>query len=137
MPSAVAAPLLGFIAGLRTFTAPAVLRLLRHPDKAAYVLAALAVAEYAGDLNPKAPPRTAWFALCGRALSGAYCGWALEDSSDAATANALLGATGAVVGAYVGLAARRRGMELFGAAPAALVEDLAAIAGAVLIVTQL
>ena len=51
--------LLGAVAGLRTMTAPAVLLLVRHPSRTAGVLAVMALAEYAGDLYPEAPARTA------------------------------------------------------------------------------
>jgi uncharacterized membrane protein len=49
----------------------------------------------------------------------------------------LLGAVGAVAGAYIGLAARRRAIEAIGRVPAALLEDALAIVGAVLVVVYL
>jgi uncharacterized membrane protein len=58
MPVLIAAFLLGCVAGLRTFTAPAVLLLVRNRTPLAYVLGLLAAVEYVADLNPKAPPRT-------------------------------------------------------------------------------
>ena len=47
---------------------------------------------------------------------------------------ALLGVCGAIIGAYGGLAARRRAIVITGRVSAALLEDLVALAGAVLIV---
>lgn len=48
----------------------------------------------------------------------------------------LLGACGAVIGAYGGLSARRLTTSLIGRVPAALLEDVVAIAAAVAIVTH-
>jgi uncharacterized membrane protein len=122
---------LGFVAGLRTFTAPAVLWLMRHGGPAAYALGALALAEYAADLNPKAPPRTGTFGLAARVLSGGFCGWAVSAAAAfPVVAGVLIGAGGAVAGAYLGLAARTRATLLIGRVPAALLEDLVAIAAA-------
>jgi|HubBroStandDraft_4_1064222.scaffolds.fasta_scaffold00008_92 uncharacterized membrane protein len=135
MPVLLAAFLLGFIAGLRTFTAPAVLWLMRYRAPIAYVLGVLTLAEYAGDLYPKAAPRTQALGLIFRALSGAVCGWWLSLSAGSTPAiAAIVGAAGAIVGAYAGLAARMRAISAIGGVPAALLEDLVAIVGAVLIV---
>lgn len=136
MPFALAAFSLGFVAGLRTMTAPAVLRLIRDQNKAAYVTALGALGEYAADLSPKAPSRTQPGALIGRAWSGAYCGRRLAPSSDRVIAGMALGAVGAIAGAFGGLAVRRRAIDAIGPVPAALLEDAVAIAAAVLIVTQ-
>ena len=131
----LAALLLGIVAGLRTFTAPAVLWILRHAGAAAYLLGALAILEYVIDLNPKAPARTSPPGLVVRVLSGGFCGWALTVAGGGPVIlGALLGACGAVIGAYGGLAARSRAIALIGRVPAALLEDLVAIAGAVLVV---
>jgi uncharacterized membrane protein len=136
MPLLLSAFSLGFVAGLRTMTAPAVLRLLRDRNTAAYIAALAAVAEYAGDLHPNAPPRTRPSALAARVSSGAYCGRRLAASPDGALAGAVFGGAGAIVGAYVGLAVRRRAIDAIGPVPAALLEDVAAIVGAVLIVMR-
>jgi uncharacterized membrane protein len=133
-----AAFLLGLIAGLRTFTAPAVLWLIRHRTPAAYVLGALALAEYAGDLHPNAPPRTKAVGLVARLFSGAFCGWAVTSSAGGSVAlGAAVGALGALVGAYLGLAARMRAVGFIGRVPAALTEDAVAILGAVAVVLGL
>jgi uncharacterized membrane protein len=128
----VAAVLLGFLAGLRTFTAPAVLWLMRVGTPFAYVLGFFALAEYAVDLYPKTPSRTRPFGLAARACSGAFCGWTvMSHGGGPIAAGAQLGAAAAVAGAYVGLAARTRAAKILGPVPAALLEDLIAIAGSV------
>lgn len=138
MSALLVAFLLGCVAGLRTLTAPAVLWLVRHRSPAAYLLGVLAVLEYAGDLSPRAPARTQAFGLGARLLSGAFCGGAVALPSGVSLfLGALVGALGAIVGAYVGLAARTRAIRLIGRVPAALLEDAVAIVGAVLIVTYL
>jgi uncharacterized membrane protein len=126
---------LGFLAGLRTFTPPAVLWLMRRGTPVAYLLGVLALAELALDLYPKAPPRTGPGGLVARACSGAVCGWAVAAASGShAVAGALIGAFAALVGAYAGLAARCRAIELVGRIPAALLEDAVAIAGSIAVV---
>ena len=94
--------------------------------------------EYAGDLYPKAPPRTAPGALAARIVSGATCGWLVARAGDIAPATGvLLGGAGALSGAYGGLALRTRMVALLGAVPAAILEDAVAIAGALTIVNAL
>ncbi|HEX4013306.1 MAG TPA: hypothetical protein VHX17_05365 [Candidatus Cybelea sp.] len=130
--------MLGFLAGLRTFTAPAVLWLMRPASPLGYVLGALAVLEYAGDLHPKAPPRTAPLGLIARACSGAFCGWTVTSGAGApVAAGLLLGALAAVVGAYAGLAARTFAIARAGRVPAALLEDAVAIAASIAVVAYL
>jgi uncharacterized membrane protein len=135
MPLLLAAFLLGCVAGLRTFTAPAVLWLMRHTSLLAYVLGVAALAEYFADLLPKVPARTSVGPLVLRMASGAFCGWGLAWSGGGLTiAAAVVGALGAILGAYGGLALRMRAIALIGRVPAALAEDLVAILGAILIV---
>ena len=70
-----------------------------------------------------------------RVLSGAFCGWEVTAAGGgAAVWGALLGVCGAVIGAHAGLAARRKAILAIGPVPAALLEDLVAVAGAVFIV---
>jgi uncharacterized membrane protein len=129
---------LGFLAGLRTFTAPAVLLLMRRGTPLAYALGVLALAEYALDLYPKTPARTTPFGLLARACSGAFCGWTVTSSSGSSgAAGALAGAVAAVVGAYAGLAARSRAIGRIGRVPAALLEDVLAAAASVAVVAHL
>jgi uncharacterized membrane protein len=130
-----AAALLGFLAGLRTFTAPAILWLMRRPGPLAYVLAVLALLEDAGDLHPGAPARTQPLGLIARACSGAFCGWTVTAQGGAPVfAGVLLGALAAVGGAFAGLAARKIAIERTGRVPAALLEDAVAIVASIAVV---
>ena len=136
MTALLAAFLLGIIAGLRSLTAPAVLLLIRHRSVVAYLLGVLAIIEYVVDLLPNTPARTGVVGLGARMLSGAFCGGWLAASEHASLfLGVLLGALGAVAGAYVGLAARTGAIRVIGRVPAALLEDVLAIVGAILIVT--
>lgn len=125
----LAAFLIGCVAGLRTFTAPAVL--LWERDRGgvwAYVLAIAAIVEYFGDVNPNAPARTGTIGLVARILSGTFCGWQLAAMHGDSTAPAaVLGSVGAVAGAFGGLALRRKTIAAIGLVPSGLVEDVAAI----------
>lgn len=133
----IGALLLGVVAGLRTLTAPAVLLLLRRGGPPAYGLGLLALLEYGADLYPGAPARTSGGGLVARLLSGAFCGWTITAAKapPPPALNAVLGVCGAVLGAYLGLAVRTRAISVIGSVPAALAEDGAAIAGAILVVT--
>jgi uncharacterized membrane protein len=138
MPYLLLAFLFGLIAGLRTFTPPAVLWLMRHPGPWAIGLGVLAVIEYAGDLHPKAPPRTSTSGLVARVVSGAFVGWMVGLSAGASSiAAAIAGAIAAVIGAYGGLALRLRLNAAVGNVPAGLLEDAVAIAAAVAIVSRI
>ncbi|HEY5426634.1 MAG TPA: hypothetical protein VIJ77_08805 [Candidatus Tumulicola sp.] len=128
--------LLGIAAGLRTFTAPAVLWLVRHDGIWAIVLTLMAVLEYAGDLHPKAPPRTGALGLVARFASGAFVGWAIAAPAGAAAAGAIAGIAGAAAGAFGGLAFRRAAIVAIGRVPAALLEDAVAIGLAVFAVVK-
>ena len=134
--SLVAALLLGIVAGLRTLTAPAVLLLVRGAGWPAYVLAVGALLEYAGDLNPKTPPRTAFVGLTARLISGGFCGWALTAAVRVPITGIVLGVCGALIGAYGGLAVRRMEISVIGRVPAAVLEDIVAIIAAVAIVVH-
>ena len=126
--------LIGFVAGLRTMTAPSALWLVRGPSPTAGALAVLALAEYAVDLCPNTPARTAPAGLMGRIVSGAYCGWSVTKSTATPpVVGAGLGVAGALAGAYIGLALRERASARLGAVPAAIAEDVVAAAGALLI----
>ncbi len=130
--------LLGFLAGMRTFTAPAVLLLMRRGTPWAYLLGVLALAEYVGDLSPKAPPRTQPVGLIARACSGGFCGWTVMSLSGASgLEGALAGALAAIIGAFAGLAARSAAIRLIGRVPAALLEDVITVAASVAVVAYL
>jgi uncharacterized membrane protein len=130
--------LLGVVSGLRTFTAPAVLWIMRHGGLWAYVLAAGALFEYYLDVQPSAPPRTGAVGLIFRLLSGAFVGWwAAASTGISPAAGAAAGAIGAVAGAYGGLALRLRAAAKIGNVASGLLEDLVAIGAAVALVARL
>lgn len=138
MPYLLLAFGLGLSSGLRTFSAPAVLWLMRYPGLSAICLAFLAVLEYIWDLHPKAPSRTATSGLVARAVSGAFVGWYVGLAfGGSAIAGAITGAIGAVIGAYGGLALRLRATAAIGNVPAGLLEDAVAVGLAVLVVSRL
>lgn len=102
---------------------------MRRRGALASALGIAALLEYAGDLHPKAPARTVPGALAARMLSGATCGGIIARSrDDAPVLGAVLGAAGALTGAYGGLAIRLRAAALLGKLPAAILEDVAAVA---------
>jgi uncharacterized membrane protein len=130
--------LLGVVSGLRTFTAPAVLWIMRHGGPLGYVLGAAAVFEYYFDVNPKAPPRTAVSNIVARLISGAFVGWwAAVVSGVSPAAGALAGGIGALAGAYGGLLVRTRAIAVMGNLASGLLEDIVAVVAAVAIVAQL
>jgi uncharacterized membrane protein len=130
--------LLGVVSGLRTFTAPAALWVMRHRGPLAYVLAAAAVFEYFMDVHPKAPPRTSTPSIAFRLISGAFVGWwAAVAAGISPISGAIVGAVGALAGTYGGLAVRRRAIAAIGNVASGLLEDVVAIAAAVLIVVRL
>ncbi len=157
MPIALLASLvfvLGLLNGLRTLTPVAVLcwgahlgwfplahtafAFLAHPVSL-IVFSLLAVGELIGDKLPKTPSRVSLFPLIGRGVFGAGCGAALATIAGAALpVGILLGAVGAVVGAYSGFLLRRT-LTRPGRLPdfpVALVEDAIAIGGAFFIVSR-
>jgi uncharacterized membrane protein len=133
----IAAFVLGIVAGLRTFIAPAALYLARG-GVAGYVLAVAALAELVGDALPNTPPRTFPPALVGRIVSGAFVGWMLGVFRGGAPplAGAVAGVLGALAGTYGGKLVRLELIERIGALPAALAEDVVAIALAFVIVAR-
>ena len=137
MPYLLLAFVLGLVVGLRTFTAPAVLWLMRHPGPWGIGLCALALIEVTLDLHPKAPPRTSTIGLLARVVSGAFVGWTIAlTAARSPIAGAIAGAIGAVIGAYGGLAIRLRLSAALGNVPAGLLEDVVAILAAVAIVSR-
>jgi uncharacterized membrane protein len=127
---------LGLVAGMRALTAPAALFLARG-GTIGIVLAVLAVGELIADMLPQIPSRTSPPALIARILSGGIVGWFIAGANTSfAIVGAVLGIIGALVGAYGGRMVRIAAIERIGAVPAALVEDVVAIALAALIVTR-
>jgi uncharacterized membrane protein len=143
---------IGFVAGLRTFTAPAAvswaacygwLDLQGTPLQfmgswaAVAVLSFLALAEDVADKLPWVPSRTRPGPLIGRVLFGGLSGAALALSMQhSPAAGAVLGGIGAVIGAFTGYKVRTRLVPRLGVRDfaVALPEDLIAILLAYLLV---
>lgn len=145
--------LIGVVAGLRTFTAPAAvswaaylgwlpldgtpLALLGHPVTA-YVFTALALLEFVGDQLPSTPSRTVPTQFSARLVTGAFSGAAIGLAGGSWLTGLVAGVIGAVVGTLGGHEVRRRLALAFGRdLPAALIEDAVAVLGALLIVRVL
>ena len=145
--------LLGVVAGLRSMTAPAAVswaaRLGRlHLESTwlaflgfaytPFILAVLAVGELIADKLPKTPSRKAPPGFIARLLSGALCGAALGASTAGLIGGFVAGVLGVVVGTLGGYEFRSRLVRAIGGndLPIALLEDLIAIGGAILIVAQ-
>jgi uncharacterized membrane protein len=128
---------LGFVAGLRTFTAPAALAFSRGPILTVIALLA-ALFEYVMDTLPNTPSRTdPRGGLIPRIVSGGFCGWVIAAAwGGSSFAGAVAGIAGSLVGTYGGHAARLAAIARIGALPAALVEDVVAIGLAAFIVTR-
>jgi uncharacterized membrane protein len=140
--------LIGVVAGLRSFTAPAAvswsamlgwldvsgtwLSFLANPWTT-WILTGLAVLELVGDQLPSTPSRTVPLQFGTRILTGALSGAAILGVS-----GALAGALGAIIGTLGGRAFRARLAASFGSdPPAAFLEDAIAIGGALLIILAL
>lgn len=151
--SLLGAFLIGVVAGLRTFTAPAAvswaaylgwlpldgtpLAFLGHPVTA-YVFTALALLEFVGDQLPSTPSRTVPMQFGARLVSGAFSGAAIGLAGGSWLVGLVAGVVGAIVGTLGGHEFRRRLTLAFGRdLPAALVEDAVAVLGALLIVRAL
>lgn len=145
--------LIGVVAGLRTFTAPAAvswaaylgwlpldgtpLAFLGHPV-APYVFTVLALLEFVGDQLPSTPSRTVPMQFGARLISGAFSGAAIGFAAGSWLTGLVAGMAGAVVGTLGGHEFRRRLALAFGRdLPAALIEDVVAVLGALLIVRVL
>jgi len=143
----------GLVAGLRTLTAPAAVswaaRLgFLHLDGTwlafmgyawtPWIFTALAVVELITDQLPSTPSRKVPLQFGARLVSGALCGATLGGSGGAWIAGLVAGVIGAVIGTYGGAEVRARMAKAFGRdRPAALIEDAAAIALAVIVVAAL
>ncbi|WP_454813161.1 DUF4126 family protein [Labrys neptuniae] len=145
--------LIGVVAGLRTFTAPAAvswaaylgwlpldgtsLAFLGHPVTP-YVFTVLALLEFVGDQLPSTPSRKVPMQFGARLISGAFSGAAIGLASGSWLAGLVAGLAGAVVGTLGGHEFRRRLALAFGRdLPAALIEDVVAVLGALLVVRAL
>jgi uncharacterized membrane protein len=127
---------IGFVSGLRAFTSLAAIFLVRG-GVWGWVLAVAAIGEYVADAMPLIPSRTALPSIVVRPLSGAIAGWLIVSAhGGSAVAGAVLGIAGALAGTYGGHAARIAAIARIGAIPAAVAEDVVAVALAALIVTR-
>lgn len=143
--------LIGVVCGLRSMTGPAVvcwavhegwtslagspLAFMEHPVTL-MIFTVLAAGELIADKLPKTPARTSAFPLIARIVLGGLCGAAVAVAGHAALmAGALLGAIGAVAGTYGGYYYRysTSGRGKVPDLPVALLEDLVAVGGGLLL----
>jgi uncharacterized membrane protein len=146
---------IGFAAGLRALTPPALVAWAAHlgwlnlnnsplafmgSTIAVVIFLILALLEVIGDLLPQTQKRTAPVPLMARIITGALCGVCVQyaASNQGWVGGAILGAVGAVIGAFAGYEIRKRLVaalkikDLF----IALLEDLITISLAYLAVTR-
>lgn len=144
---------IGFIAGLRAMTAPAAIAwaawlgwfslagtalAFMGSVWAVGVLSFLAIFELVGDQLPSTPSRKVPLQFGTRLVMGGLSGAAIGAAAGVLLASLACGIAGAVLGTYIGAAVRGALAKAFGRdLPAALIEDLVAIGGALLIVCQL
>ena len=145
--------LIGVIAGLRTFTAPAAVSWaaylgainLRGTTLAflgsgitVAIFTALALLELVLDQLPSTPSRKTPMQFGARVLSGALCGAAITIAGGAWAIGLSAGILGAVLGTLLGAGFRGSLAHAFRRdRPAAFLEDAVAVGGAVLIVGAL
>jgi len=99
------------------------------------VMTLLAIGELITDQLPSTPSRKAPVQFGARLVTGGVAGAALGMATGAVVIGAILGVIGAVIGTLGGAAVRARLATLFGSdRPAALIEDVIAIGGALLAV---
>ena len=116
---------IGFVAGLRSLTPPAVVAWAAHLGwlnlnntplafmgsiVAVVIFSLLALFELFVDLQPSTPKRTALVPLVARIVTGAFCGACIHyaTSNQGWMLGAILGAIGGIIGAFAGYEIRRR-----------------------------
>jgi uncharacterized membrane protein len=145
--------LIGVIAGLRTFTAPAAVSWAAYLGWlplgntalaflgsvwAVGILTVLAFVEFVVDQLPSTPSRTVPMQFGGRIVTAAMSGAAIGAPAGSAIAGGIAGIIGAVIGTLGGHAARTRLAAAFRKdAPAAFIEDALALVAAIIIVLVL
>ena len=145
--------LIGIVAGLRAMTAPAAIAFAAHYGLlnlsgtwlaflgyrwTPWIFLLLAIGEWVTDQLPTTPSRKVPVQFGTRILMGVVTGGAIGVAAGSLWIGAIAGAIGAVMGTLGGSAVRARMAAAFGKdRPAALIEDVVAIAGAVLIVLAL
>jgi len=142
--------LIGVIAGLRALTAPAAISFaarFSHLGLAGtplafmgykwtpWIFGALALAELVTDQLPTTPSRKIPMQFGARIVMGGLAGGAIGASKEMMVAGIIAGIVGAVIGTLGGAAARGWLAGQFKQdRPAALIEDVIAIGGAILII---
>ena len=142
--------LIGVVAGLRAVTAPAAVAWAAHLGwvkvagtpmafmghvAAPWIFTVLALGELIGDQLPSTPSRKVPVQFGTRIVTGALCGATLAAAGGQLLLGAIAGAVGAVIGTLGGAAVRAKLAQAVGRdLPAALIEDVAAIGGALAIV---
>lgn len=145
--------LIGMIAGLRAFTAPAAVAWAAQFGLVGlegswlaflgyrftpWIFTAVALVELVGDQLPSTPSRKVPVQFGTRLVMGALSGAALGQSGGMLLAGLAAGVVGAVIGTYGGAAVRGALARSFGRdLPAALIEDAVAVGGAAAIVLAL
>jgi len=145
---------IGFAAGLRAFTPPAIVAWAAHlgwlhlnnsplafmgTTIAVVIFSLLAVFELIGDLRPQTPKRTAPVPLVARILTGGLCGACLcATSHQSLIVGGILGGVGGLIGAFAGYETRRRLVAALNIKDTfiALLEDLVTIGLAYFFVTR-
>lgn len=141
--------LIGIIAGLRAMTAPAAVAWAAHLGWfdvsqtpfafmgyrwTPWIFTLLAIVELINDQLPSTPSRKVPIQFGARVVFGALAGATIGASGGSLVGGLIAGVIGAVAGTYGGAAARTRLAAAFGKdTPAALIEDVVAIGGAILI----
>lgn len=145
---------IGFVAGLRSLTAPAAVSWAAHlgwldlhgsplafmgSTAAVGIFSILALAEYVADMLPQTPNRTKPGPLMARIVMGGLAGACISVSAgQSVLVGAALGGIGGVIGAFTGYEVRRRlvrGLKVKDAVIAVL-EDLVALGLAYVIVSS-
>lgn len=150
----VLALLIGIVAGLRAMTAPAAvsaaaalgwISLGATPfafmglKVTAYIFALLALVELITDQLPQTPSRKVPAQFGARITMGGLCGAALGGTTGSWLVGGLAGVIGAVLGTLGGYEVRARLVKATGGrdTPIALLEDVIAVGGALLIVAPI
>lgn len=142
--------LIGVVAGLRAMTAPAAVAWAAYLGWfdvsqtplafmgymwTPWIFTVLAIGELISDQLPTTPSRKVPIQFGTRIVSGALSGAAIGAAGGSLVLGAVAGVAGAVIGTYAGAAVRARLAASFGRdLPAALIEDVVAVVGALLIV---
>lgn len=141
--------LIGIVAGLRAMTAPALVSWAAHLGWldlngtwlaffgnvwARWILTIFALVELVTDQLPSTPSRTVPVQFGTRIVTGALSGAAIGAGSGSMIGGLIAGIVGAVLGTLGGRELRARLAKAFGSdRPAAIIEDIVAIGGALLI----